>query len=146
MTAISLVPPPMSSTMLPRGLSIAMPAPSAAAIGSRIRSTFPEPALRAASSTARRSTSVTPEGMQMTMCGRLNAPDFSALRTKYLSMAAVTSKSAITPSLSGRTATIESGVRPSISLACLPTASTSSVRTSTATTDGSRSTMPRPRT
>ena len=72
-------------------------------------------------------------------------PDFRAFLIKYFSMAAVTSKSAITPSFRGRTATMEPGVRPSISLACLPTASTSSVRTSTATTEGSRMTMPLPR-
>ena len=54
------------------------------------------------------------------------------------------SKSAITPSLSGRTALISSGVRPSINLASLPTASTRPVALSTATTDGSLRTMPRP--
>lgn len=39
---------------------------------------------------------------------------------------------------------MEPGVLPSISLACLPTANTSSLRTSTATTEGSRITMPFP--
>ena len=114
-------------------------------MGSSIKSTLLEPAWRAASSTARRSTSVTPEGMHTTMRGRLRVLDFSAFLMKYFSMAAVTSKSAMTPSFKGRTATMEPGVRPSISLACLPTASTSSVRTSTATTEGSRITMPLPR-
>jgi hypothetical protein len=38
------------------------------------------------------------------------------------------------------------GVRPSIRLASIPTACTSPVRESIATTDGSDSTMPRPRT
>ena len=145
MTATSEVPPPMSTTMLPVGSPTGRPAPMAAAMGSSIRSTLLEPAWRAASSTARRSTSVTPEGMQMTIRGRLRAPAFSAFLMKYLSMAAVTSKSAMTPSFKGRTATMEPGVRPSISLACLPTASTSSERTSTATTEGSRMTMPLPR-
>ena len=83
--------------------------------------------------------------MQIIILGRARAPERRAFLIKYLSMAAVTSKSAITPSFRGRTATIEPGVRPSISLACLPTASTSSVRTSTATTEGSRMTMPLPR-
>jgi hypothetical protein len=46
------------------------------------------------------------------------------LEIKYFSMDPVTSKSAITPSLIGRIATIEPGVRPSMSLASLPTART----------------------
>ena len=75
----------------------------AAAIGSSIKSTLLEPACRAASSTARRSTSVTPEGMHTTILGRLRVPDFSAFLMKYFSMAAVTSKSAMTPSFKGRT-------------------------------------------
>ena len=59
-------------------------------------------------------------------------------------MVAVMSKSAITPSFRGRTATIEPGVRPIISFAWEPTAKTVSERTSTATTDGSRITIPLP--
>ena len=61
----------------------------------------------------------------------------------------MTSKSAITPSFMGRTATMLPGVRPSISLACLPTASTLLVplpERCTATTDGSFETIPLPRT
>ena len=58
----------------------------------------------------------------------------------------MTSKSAITPSLSGRIAEIVPGVRPSMRFASTPTACTSPVRWSIATTDGSESTMPRPRT
>ena len=61
----------------------------------------------------------------------------------------MTSKSAMTPSFMGRTATMLPGVRPSISLASLPTASTFLVPLParwTATTDGSFETMPLPRT
>src|SRR5438874_9337394 len=65
---------------------------------------------------------------------------------KCRSICSVTSKSAITPSLSGRIAEIVPGVRPSIRLASTPTACTSPVRWSIATTDGSDRTMPRPRT
>ena len=65
---------------------------------------------------------------------------------KWRSICSVTSKSAITPSLSGRIAWIVPGVRPSIRLASIPTACTSAVRESIATTDGSDSTIPRPRT
>jgi hypothetical protein len=65
---------------------------------------------------------------------------------KCRSISSVTSKSAITPSFSGRIAEIVPGVRPSIRFASMPTAWTSPVRESTATTLGSDSTIPRPRT
>ena len=67
---------------------------------------------------------------------------------KYRIIASVTSKSAITPSFIGRMATIVPGVRPSISLASRPTASTRRTpRASflTATTEGSQATIPFPR-
>ena len=60
------------------------------------------------------------------------------------------SKSAITPSLIGRTARMPAGVRPSISFASWPTASTRSPRpfgsSATATTLGSEQIRPLPRT
>ncbi len=65
---------------------------------------------------------------------------------KCRSISSVTSKSAMTPSLSGRIAWIVPGVRPSIRLASIPTAWTSPDRESIATTEGSESTIPRPRT
>jgi hypothetical protein len=65
---------------------------------------------------------------------------------KWRSICSVTSKSAITPSLRGRIAEIEPGVRPSMRFASTPTAWTSPVRWSIATTDGSDRTIPRPRT
>src|SRR6266851_4294230 len=65
---------------------------------------------------------------------------------KCRSICSVTSKSAITPSLSGRIAEIVPGVRPSIRFASTPTACTSPVRWSIATTEGSERTIPRPRT
>ena len=65
---------------------------------------------------------------------------------KWRSISSVTSKSAMTPSFSGRMAVIVPGVRPSMRLASMPTAWTSPVRESIATTLGSESTMPRPRT
>src|SRR5512135_2565527 len=61
-------------------------------------------------------------------------------------MRSVTSKSAMTPSLSGRTATMLPGVRPIIRLASTPTATMAPVLVFSATTEGSLSTMPRPRT
>ena len=69
--ATSLVPPPTSTTMRPTGSAIGRPAPIAAASDSSIRWTSRAPALSDASSTARRSTSVTPEGAHMTSRGRL---------------------------------------------------------------------------
>src|SRR5580693_8434700 len=59
-------------------------------------------------------------------------------------MRSVTLKSAMTPSFMGRMATILPGVRPSISLASFPTASTSPVVLLMATMDGSLTTMPLP--
>ena len=78
MTATSDVPPPISTTMQPAASSTFSPAPIAAAIGSSISSTSRAPALRTASSTARRSTSVTPEGMHTIRRGRWNSEDLLA--------------------------------------------------------------------
>ena len=64
---------------------------------------------------------------------------------KWRSIASVVSKSVITPWRSGRTAEIEAGVRPIMRCASSPTACTSSVCVSTATTDGSDTRMPSPR-
>src|ERR1700742_1400056 len=52
----------------------------------------------------------------------------------------------MTPSLSGRTATMLPGVRPIIRLASMPTATIWPLLVLRATTDGSLSTIPRPRT
>src|SRR6516225_4832454 len=59
-------------------------------------------------------------------------------------MRSVTLKSAITPSFMGLMATMLPGVRPSISLASLPTASTSPVFLLRATIEGSLTTTPLP--
>ncbi len=70
MTATSVVPPPMSTTMFPVGSLTGSPAPMAAAIGSSMMCTRRAPARCAASSTARRSTPVTPDGTHTTTRGR----------------------------------------------------------------------------
>ena len=62
MTAISLVPPPMSMIRLPDGPLMGTLAPIAAASGSSMRYASLAPALSAASRTARFSTLVTPDG------------------------------------------------------------------------------------
>ena len=61
-------------------------------------------------------------------------------------MRSVVSKSAMTPSLSGRIATMLPGVRPIIFFASAPTARMLPVFWLIATTEGSLSTMPLPRT
>ena len=71
-TAMSDVPPPMSTIIFPHGLAISIPAPIAAAIGSSIIFTSLAPAWNVASSTAFRSTSVTPLGTQMLISGFRN--------------------------------------------------------------------------
>src|SRR6478735_7032010 len=63
---------------------------------------------------------------------------------KYVSIFSVALKSAITPSFIGLMATMFPGVRPSISFASLPTASTSPVFLLMATIEGSFTTMPLP--
>ena len=145
MTATSVVPPPTSTIMFPVGSETGRPAPIAAAIGSSIRCASRAPADRVASSTARFSTPVTPDGTQTTTRGCAKR-FWCTFWMKWRSICSVTSKSAMTPSFSGRIAVIEPGVRPSMRLASTPTAWTSPVRWSIATTEGSDSTMPRPRT
>ena len=122
----------------------------AAAIGSSMMSTSRAPASFAASFTARSSTLVISAGTQIVTCGfGLMMDDhhersFITFLMKYESIASVTSKSAMTPSRSGRIAWMCAGVRPSIWRASSPTASTRPVFMSLATTEGSRSTMPLP--
>ena len=146
-TATSVVPPPMSTIRLPDGSLTGRPAPIAAAMGSSIRRAQRAPALRAASRTARFSTSVTPDGMPSSIRGRGMRPTRSWTRfTKYLIICSVTSKSLMTPSRRGRIAMMLAGVRPTIRLASAPMARTRRVLASMATTDGSLITIPRLRT
>ncbi len=145
-TATSVVPPPTSTTIEPVGSVTGSPAPIAAAIGSSIRYTRRAPALSADSWIARRSTAVEPEGTQTITCGEAKVRRLCTLRMKCLIISSATSKSAITPSRSGRIAVMLPGVRPSIIFASSPTARTCFLpfTSAMATTDGSLSTMPRP--
>ena len=143
--ATSVVPPPTSTTIRPIGSAISRPAPIAPASASSISSTERAPAECAASSSARRSTSVMPDGAHMITRGRLKRL-WTTLPKKWRSIASATSKSAITPWRSGRSAEIVAGVRPIMRWASTPTACTSLVRWSIATTDGSDTTTPAPRT
>ena len=133
--------------MLPAGSWIGRPAPMAAAIGSSITMTgFRAPAYSAASWTARRSTPVMPDGMQMTIRGFAHRFFWWTRWMKYRNIFSQMSKSAITPSFRGRIDWMWPGVRPTIRLASLPTARMSPVWALIVTIDGSLSTTPWPRT
>jgi hypothetical protein len=139
----------MSTTMEPTGSVTGRPAPIAAAIGSSSSETLSEPALLTAWRIALRSTGVAPEGMQITTSGprekRVAPP--CALRMKCLIISSATSRSAITPLLSGRIVSTLPGVLPIISLASSPTARTRRIPSrpiSIATTEGSLITTPWP--
>ena len=142
-TAISVLPPPMSTIMLPSGASTSMPIPMAAAIGSKIRYTSRPSACSAESRTARSSTSVLPEGTPMTMRSDVEnkrLPGLTILiKPRIICSQAV--KSAITPSRSGRMVRMLSCVFSYINFAFSPTAIILSVRRSSATTDGSSTTI-----
>ena len=146
MTAISVVPPPMSTIMLPCGSVTLMPTPIAAAIGSKSRNTSRPPACSAESRTARSSTSVLPLGTPTTM--RSEGENRRLPRCTILmsprSICSAALKSAITPSRSGRMTRILSLVFSYICLASLPTAIIFSVWRSRATTDGSLTTISPP--
>ncbi len=104
-TAVSVVPPPTSTTMLPTGSWMSKPAPMAAAIGCSMRWAAEAPARRAASFTARRSTEVMAEGTQINTRGRLSLV-MPARRRRSLIIRSVMSKSVMAPSRNGRTATM----------------------------------------
>jgi hypothetical protein len=119
-TATSVVPPPMSTTMEPVGSVIGMPAPMAAAMGSAISPPCRAPADSTDWRMARFSTGVAPWGTQTMIFGLVKVVRLCTLRMKCLIISSAVSKSAITPSRIGRIASIEPGVRPSISLASSP--------------------------
>src|SRR5437899_469446 len=81
----------------------------------------------------------------MTIRGRTHTFRLCAFLMKYVSIFSVTSKSAMTPSFIGLMATMFPGVRPSMSFASLPTASTRPLTLLIATIDGSLTTIPLPR-
>ena len=84
-----------------------------------MRNALRAPAERVASSTARFSTPVTPEGTHTTTRGCAHR-FWCTFWMKWRSICSVTSKSAMTPSFSGRMALMLPGVRPSIRLASMP--------------------------
>ena len=115
----------------------------AAASGSSTSTTSRAPAISAASFTARRSTSVMALGTNTITRGLGNRPTPTRRRISRI-MCWVMSKSVIAPWRSGRIATTLPGVRPIISQASSPMASTSPDRVLRAMTVGSLNTMPSP--
>ena len=83
-----------------------------------------------------------PLGTATTIRGRDQKLRRCTRPTKYRSIRSALSKSAMTPSRSGRTVAMCSGVRPSIALASFPAPIRAPVAVATATMDGSASTIP----
>ena len=112
----------MSTIILAIGSPTGRPAPIAAALGSDIKKTSLAPALSAELTTARFSTAVIPDGIAITTLGL--TPHFLlwTFKIKYLSMASVISKSAITPFFIGLVTVILLGAFSNIALAVCPTA------------------------
>ncbi len=140
--ATSVVPPPMSTTMLPVASPTFSPAPIAAAIGSSMMCTLRAPASYAASLTARCSIEVVPLGTATTMRGLARNLLGCAFWMNMRNIRSAASRSAITPSLSGLIVAMCGGVRPIMRLAGLPTATTVFLCRLIAMTEGSFSTMP----
>ena len=143
-TAISVVPPPISNTMLPVAFDISIPAPIAATLGSSSIYTFLAPVLSAASLIAFFSTGVIFVGQHINILGLVITFLALAFFMNSFNIISVNSKSAITPSFIGFIAFIFSGVLPNISLASSPTAITFFVSVSMTTMLGSFSTIPLP--
>ena len=127
---------------------IGKPAPIAAATGSSIKYALLAPAASADSWIALLSTGVAPEGTQITIVGLIKLLLLWTFLIKCLIISSAISKSAMTPSLSGRIARIVPGVFPTIVLASKPTAKISFFVPSSvsviATTDGSFKRIPLP--
>jgi len=132
----------MSITRCPIGSWIDMPAPSAAANGSRTISTRSAPADCASRTSASISTEVAPNGTQTTRTLRDKRRPCEAIRMKCRNIARAASKSAITPSRNGRTTWMNSGDRPIMVRARSPKAIASPVARWIATADGSERTTP----
>ena len=79
MTAISVVPPPISTTMAPTCSALSKPVPIAAAKGSSISTILRAPACKSTSKTARFSTGVILEGTQAIIRDRIS-PDTGTTR------------------------------------------------------------------
>ena len=146
-TATSVVPPPMSTTKPPAPPVRSNPAPAAAATGSSIsRTLYLGRRTLSAATIDRRSTGVAPLGTHTRALGRSGLPRLRARRRNACSMAAVASRSAMTPSRSGWITWMSCGSLSASASAASPTAATLPTAVSMAIAVGSSSTMPRPAT
>ena len=142
-TAISVLPPPISTIILPSGASTSIPIPIAAAMGSKIKYTSRPLACSALSRTARNSTSVEPDGTPITIRNEgdhKRRPECTILMSPRI-ICSHAVKSAMTPFRKGLMVRMLSWVFSYIILAWDPTAIILSVRRSRATTDGSSTTI-----
>ena len=123
---MSVVPPPISTIIFPTGCSMSIPIPMAAAIGSWIMYTSLALACSAESRTARFSTSVIAEGIQITIRkeGGKSLRPVSIIFIIPRIIISAAWKSAITPSLSGRIVLMLSWVFSCICMASRPMANT----------------------
>jgi len=145
--ATSVVPPPMSTTKPPAPPVRSNPAPAAAATGSSIsRTWYRGRRTLSAAMIDRRSTGVAPLGTHTRAFGRSGLPRLRERRRKSCSMAAVASRSAMTPSRSGWMTWISCGSLSARASAASPTAATVPTAVSMAIAVGSSSTIPRPAT
>jgi hypothetical protein len=144
--ATSVVPPPMSTTKPPAPPLRSNPAPAAAATGSSIsRTLYRGRRTLSAAMIDRRSTGVAPLGTH-TSASRRTAENRRVRRRNSCSMAAVASRSAMTPSRSGWITWMSCGSLSARASAAVPTAATLPTAVSMAIAVGSSSTMPRPAT
>ena len=123
-TAISVVPAPMSTTSTPCGFSMETPAPSAEATGPGSRETRAAPQVMAASKMVRCSSLVRSLGVLIIRFGRSTA----FLHTRESTQRKIshcTEKSEMMPACIGRQSLTASGVRSVMAMASLPMASTS---------------------
>ena len=143
MTATSLVPPPTSMTIRPTGSPMATQAPMAAAIGSSMSCTRRAPAeeRRLLDRAALHLGDARGRAHDEPRVGAAAIEDLLHEVAQHLLGDLEVRDNAVAR---GRVAEISAGVRPIIRCASAPPATTSPVRSSIATTDGSESTMPRP--
>ena len=136
----------MSTTKPPAPPLRSNPAPAAAATGSSIsRTLYRGRRTLSAAMIDRRSTEVAPLGTQ-TSASRRSRPNRRVRRRNSCSMAAVASRSAMTPSRSGWITWMSCGSLSARASAASPTAATLPTAVSMAIAVGSSSTMPRPAT
>ena len=144
-TARSVLPAPKSATNSPAVLALSKSAPYAAASVPGKRTAFRAPKAAAVPNRAAAATSLCRPAIVITRRGRFHKPE-TCRPTSSRTKCAAAEKSVMTPRSTGRTKASSCGTRPAKAAAFAPSATTSRVSRSTASTDGSRTTTPSPRT